>query len=152
LHLPPPPFARAHPPQHGPDPAPRLPLVQHLPEPLHPLHHRLLRLRLHPHDLHYLPHLHDPPLHPPRHHRPPPRDRENVLDRHQERLVHRPRRRRNVAVHRIHQLPDALVGLGILRLLVGLQRTAPHHRHLVPRKLVLLQQLPHFQLHHIQPL
>src|SRR4029077_5882172 len=38
------------------------------------------------------PPLHDPPPRPPRPRRPPPRDRENVLDRHQERLVHRPRR------------------------------------------------------------
>src|SRR5499426_2388460 len=64
--------------------------VQQLPEHLHPRHHRLLRLHLHPHDLDLYPYLHHPPLHPPRHHRPPPRDRENVLDRHQKRLVHRP--------------------------------------------------------------
>ena len=97
-----------------------------------PRHHRLLRPLLHPHDLDLFPHLHDPPLHPPRHHRPPPRDREDVLDRHQERLVHRPRRRRNVAVHRLHQVPDALRRRGVLRLLHRPQRTAPHHRDVVP--------------------
>src|SRR3990172_7275786 len=52
---------------------------------------RLLRLP-DPHNLDLFPHLHAPPLDPPRHHRPPPRDRKNVLDRHQKRLVHRPRR------------------------------------------------------------
>src|SRR5262245_14613871 len=117
-----------------------------------PLPHRLPRLPLHPHDLHFLPHLDDPPLHPPRHHRPPPRDREDVLDRHQERLVHRPRRRRNVAVHRLHQVPNALRRRRVLRLLHPPQPTAPHHPNVVPRKLVLLQQLPHLQLHQIQNL
>src|SRR5262245_49853597 len=98
------------------------------------------------------PHLPDPAPYPPRHPRPPPRDRENVLDRHQKRLVHRPRRRRNVTVHRLHQLPDALRRRRILRLLHRPQRTPPHHRDLVPRKLILLQQLPHLQLHQIQNL
>src|SRR5438552_1649114 len=101
---------------------------------------------------HFLAHLHHPPLHPPRHHRPPPRNREDVLDRHQKRLVHRPRRRRNIAVHRLHQLPDRLRRLRVLRLLVRLQRRPPDHRHVVPRKVVLLQQLPHLQLHQVQNL
>src|SRR4029077_8334813 len=83
---------------------------------------------------------------------PPPRDRENVLDRHQKRLVHRPRRRRNVRVHRLHQLPDRLRRLRVRRVLVRLQRGPPHHRHVVPRKLVLLQELPHLQLHQVQNL
>src|SRR5437899_3195751 len=98
------------------------------------------------------PHSTHPPLPPPRHHRPPPRDAENVLDRHQKRLLHRPQRRRNVRVHRPHQLPDALVRLRIRRPLVRRQRRPPHHRHLVPRKIVLLQQLPHLQLHQVQNL
>src|SRR5262245_39785957 len=116
-HLPPLHFILIDPPQQRPDVVPRLPLVQQLPKHLHPRHHRLPRLRLHPHDLDLFPHLHHAPLHPPRDHRPPPRDREYVLDRHQKRLVHRPRRRRNVAVHRLHQLPTALRRLGTLRLL-----------------------------------
>src|SRR5262245_52011473 len=71
-HLPPLHFILIDPPQQRPDVVPRLPLVQQLPEHLHPRHHRLPRLRLHPHDLHLLPHLDHPPLHPPPHHRPPP--------------------------------------------------------------------------------
>src|SRR5262245_23262437 len=151
-HLPPLHFVLIDPPQQRPDVVPRPPLVQQLPEHLHPRHHRLLRLRLHPHDLHFLAHLDDPPLHPPRHHRPPPRDREYVLDRHQKRLVHRPRRRRYVAVHRLHQIPYALRRRRVLRLLHRPQGTAPYHRNVVPRKLVLLQQLPHLQLHQVQNL
>src|SRR3972149_3890413 len=64
-------FILIDPPQQRPDIVPRLPLVQQLPEHLHPGHHRLPRLRRHPHDLHLVPYLHDPPLHPPR--PPPPR-------------------------------------------------------------------------------
>src|SRR2546428_1292846 len=69
---------------------PRLPLVQQLPEHLHPCHHRLARLPK-PHDLHLFPHLHHPPLHPPPHHRPPPPDRKNALHADQQRPFARPR-------------------------------------------------------------
>src|SRR5438034_1341684 len=93
-----------------------------------------------------------PPLHPPLHHRPPPHDRKDVLDRHQKRLVDRPHRRRNVAVHRPHQLPSAPARLRVLRPLHRPQRRPPHHRNRVPRKQVLLQQLPHLQLHQVQQL
>src|SRR5262245_4678289 len=70
-HLPPLHFVLVHPPQQRPDVVPRLPLVQQLPEHLHPGHHRLLRVP-HPPDLHVLPHLHHPPLSPPPHPPPPP--------------------------------------------------------------------------------
>src|SRR5207248_9840375 len=131
-HLPALDVVLVHPAQQRPNIVPRLPLVQQLAEHLHPRHHRLARVR-HPHDLDLFPHLHHPALHPPRHHRPPPRDRKNVLDRHQKRLVHRPRRRRNVAVHRPPQLPDRRRRLRILRLLVGLPRRPPHHPPRLPR-------------------
>src|SRR5437773_1785684 len=101
---------------------------------------------------HLLSPLHLPTLHPHATHQPPPRNRKNVLDRHQKWLVHRPRRRRNVAVHRLHQLPNAPRRLRVLRLLHRPQRRPPDHRDLVPRKLVLLQQLPHLQLHQVQNL
>src|SRR5256885_459849 len=96
--------------------------------------------------------LHPPPHHHPLRPRPPPRDRNNILDRHQNRLVDRPLRRRNVAVHRLHQLPDALARLRVPRLLHRPQRRPPDDRCRVPRKLVLLQQLPHLQLHQVQNL
>src|SRR3989441_1041490 len=146
-----PPSLLLHPPHHPPHIAPRLPLVQQLPKHLPPRHPRLARLPK-PHDLPLFPHLHYPPLHPPRHHRPPPRDRKNIFDRHQKRLVDRPHRRRNVAVHRPHQLPDAPARLRVLRPLHRPQRRPPDHRYRVPRILVLLQQLPHLQLHQVQQL
>src|SRR5438876_795277 len=122
----------------GPHRPPHLPLVTQLPKHHPPRHPRLARLPP-PHVLPPSPHLHPPPLPPPRHHRPPPRDRKDVLDRHQKRLVDRPHRRRNVAVHRRHQLPYAPARLRVLRPLHRPQRRPPHHRNRVPRKLVLLQ-------------
>ena len=95
-HHPPLDLVLLHPPQQQPHVVPRLPLVQQLAEHLHPRHHRLLRA-VEPHHRHLLPHLHHPPLDPPRRHRAPPRDREHVLHRHQERLVDLPLRLRDVA-------------------------------------------------------
>src|SRR5207249_10734596 len=88
--------------QQRPPVVPRLPLVQELAEHLRPRHHRLL-VGPKPHHLHFLPHLHLPPLDPPRRHRPPARDREHVLHRHQERLLDLPLRDRNVLVQRRQQ-------------------------------------------------
>src|SRR6266478_4197049 len=107
-HLPPLHLVLVHPPQERPDVVPRLPLVQELAKHLHPRHHALLRLLRHPHALDLVPPPPHPPPPPPPHPPPPPPDPQNVLDRHQKRLVHPPRGRRNVAVHRLHQLPNAL--------------------------------------------
>src|SRR3989440_93527 len=98
----------------------------------------------------FLAHLHLPALDPPRRHRPPPRDREHVLHRHQERLLHLPLRHRNALVQRRQQL----VHLAHPRLVPRdrLQRRPPDHRDVVPRILVLRQELPHLQLHQVQQL
>ena len=95
-------------------------------------------------------HLHPPPVHPPRHHRPPPRDREHVLDRHQKRLVHLPRRQRHILVERVHQLQNARHALRIP--VQRPERAHPHHRHRIPRKPIRRQQLPHLELHQVQQL
>src|SRR5579884_967790 len=160
LHLvllppPPPPPPLAPPPPPPPPPpqqphvVPRLPLVQQLPKHRHPRHHRPL-LRPKPHQLHLVPHPHPPPLNPPRHHRPPPRNRKHILHRQQKRLVHLPHRHRNVAVQRLQQLPH--LPHPTLLPLQRLQRRPPNHRHLVPRILILRQQLPHLQLHQLHQL
>src|SRR5271157_683359 len=80
-------------------------LVQLLLEHLHARHHRLAGLA-EAHNLHFLAHLYLATLDTPRHHRAPPFDRKDILDRHQERLVHVARRQRYVLVHRLHQLFD----------------------------------------------
>src|SRR2546422_688429 len=120
---------------------PRLPCIEPLRSHLLPRPPPLPRLATPP-NLPLLPHPHDPPPNPPRPHRPPPRDRKYVFNRHQVRLVHPPRRRRNITVPRLPQLPDRFARLGVLRLLVRLQPRPPDHPHPCPRQLVLLQQLP----------
>ncbi len=89
--------------------SPATPFVQRLLEHLHPGHHHLALRRLKPTISISRPVLTMPALDPPGHHRAAPLDPEHVLDRHQERLVDRPLRRRDVVVHRLHQLPDRRV-------------------------------------------
>ena len=107
-HLPPLHVVPLHAPQQRPDVVPGFPAVQRLLEHLDPGHDHLPALA-HPHDLDLVPGLDDPPLDPPGHHRAPPLDPEHVLDRHQERQVDRPLRRRDVVVDRLHQLQDRRV-------------------------------------------
>src|SRR5450759_999367 len=140
--------------QQTPHVVPRNPFLQDLAKHLYPGHHRLARVPQ-PDDLHFLADLHYPTLDPPRHHRPSPLDPKHVLDRHQERLVRLAHRRRNVAVHRIHQRPDALVFRRtriLRRRLQRIQRTAADNRYLVPGELVARQQLAQLQLHQLQQL
>ena len=85
-----------------------------------------------------------------RNHGPATGDRENVFDRHQERLVHVALRLWHVLVHRIHQLVDLCFPL---RLAVQrAQRRTAYHRHVVARELVLGQQLTHFHLDQVDQL
>jgi hypothetical protein len=65
-------------------------------------------------------------------------DRENVLDRHQERLVLFALRLRNVRVNRIHQLGDALAGLGSAGIVVSRQSVATDDRNVVTGEVVLV--------------
>ena len=66
-------------------------------------------------DLDFLADLDDAALDAARHHRAAARDREHVFDRHQERLVDRTFRLRNVLVDRLHQLQDRVMAqLGLL--------------------------------------
>src|SRR4029077_13871675 len=89
-------------------------LVQQLAEHLHPGHDRLLGVAQ-PDDLHFLADLDLAALDPPGHNSAAARDREHVLDRHQERLVDRALRQRHVRVQRLVQPQDRLVrGLPLL--------------------------------------
>ena len=66
-------------------------------------------------------------------------DREDVFDRHQERLVDGALRRRDVVVDRVHQLEDR-IGIGIAALAARverLERRAADDRRVVARELVL---------------
>ena len=146
-HLPALHFFLFRPAQQQPDVVSRHAFIQQLPEHLDPGHHTLHR-RTEAHDLHFFAHLHLAALHAPRHHRPASRNRENILDRHRERLVHVPHRLRNVLVHRFHQRINLLFPL--LFPVQRSQRRASDHRNIVPRKLVQLQQFAYFQFHQFQ--
>src|SRR5690606_8898076 len=88
----------------------RTTLVQELAEHLNARDGRLL-LRIEPDQLNFLANLDDPPLDAARRYRTTTRDREHVLDRHQERLLRLARRLGNVAVESLHQLADLLTPL-----------------------------------------
>ena len=77
-------------------------------------------------------------------------DREHILDRHQERLVHLADRLRDRRITGIHQLHD--LGLPGLIALERLQRADTHHRSVITRELVLGQQLTNLQLDQLQQL
>ncbi len=126
-------------------------LVQQLAEHLDARHHRLLGVAK-PHNLNFLADLDLPALDAPRHHRAAARDRENVLDRHQERLVDRALRQRNELVERLVKPDDRLIRKLALLAIERLDRSATDHRRLVPRELVLGQKLTHLELHQVEQL
>jgi hypothetical protein len=124
--------------QQTPDVVAGLALVEDLAEHLDPRGDGLLG-RPDAHDLDLVPGVDDALLDPPGRDRAAPRDREDVLDRHQERLVERPLGLRDVVVERVGELEDRR--LGLLVALERLQGRALDHRRLVARELVLLEQV-----------
>src|SRR5690606_13354401 len=81
-----------------------------------------------------------------RYNRPATGNREHVLDRHQERLVHRTVRLRNVIVNSGQKFADrVLADLGIAALKGG-QRGTFHDRRVIARKFIGRQKLAHFHL------
>ena len=80
------------------------------------------------------------------------RDREHVFDRHQERLILRTLRLRDVGVDRLHQLEDRVVAdLGRL-VLERHQRRALDDRNVVAGEIVFRQQLANFELDEFEQL
>src|SRR5581483_2401595 len=77
-------------------------------------------------------------------------DRENVLDRHQERLVSIAHRLRDVGVDRFHQLDD--LRLPLLVALERLQRRDADDRDVVAGELVLREQLANLELDELEQL
>src|SRR5579883_2341467 len=123
--------------------------VQLLLEHLHARHNRLARLP-EADDSNFFAYLHLAALDSPRNYRSASRDREDVFDRHQERLVHITRRQRHVLVDRFHQRIDLL--LPLLFPVQSAQCRQTNHRQIVARELVALQQLAYFELHQVEQL
>ncbi len=88
----------------------------------------------------------------PVHDRAAARDREHVFDRHQERLVDRTLRLRDVVVDRLHQLEDRVVADLRVLVLQRAQRRALDDRNVVARELVLREQLADFELDQLEQL
>ena len=86
--------------------------------------------------------------------RPPALDAEDVLDRHEERLVDRPLGGRDVGVDRVHQLLDRLVGpVGrVVAGLEGLEGAAADDRQVVAREVVLGEELADLELDEVEEL
>src|SRR3989449_940636 len=91
-----------------------------------------------------------PPLAPPRSPRPTLRTAQDVRLPPQERLAPLPLRHRDALVQCRQQLFHLHHPLLVAR--DRLQGRAPDHRNVVPRILVLREQLPHLQLHQVQQL
>src|ERR1700730_12064317 len=89
-------------------------------------------------------------LDPAGHHRATTFDREDVLDRHHERLVQGALRYRDVAVDRVHQLRDRVFPLGVA--LERLERRDLDDRDVFARELVLREQFADLELDELQDL
>jgi hypothetical protein len=111
---------------------------------------RAVDLLLHADDLHGLADLDDPALDAAGGDGAPARDREHVLDRHQERLVDVALRHRHVVVDRGHQLEDPRLGVGVA--VEGVEGGNPNHRDVVARELVAGQELPNLELDELEQL
>ena len=81
-------------------------------------------------------------------HRAASGDRENIFNRHQERLIEFAHWLRNVFVDRFHQLVERLLPLGFA--IQRAQRGKSDHRKIVAGKLIRLQQLAHFEFDQIE--
>ena len=125
----------------------RLALIEQLTEHLHTRTRRLLRLTQ-TNDLDLITSVHNPLLHLPGDNSATTRDREHILDRHQERLVQLTHRSRNRRISSSHQLHHLLLRISIT--LQRLQRRHMHHRSIITRELILAQQLAHLELHQLE--
>ena len=128
-----------------------LTLVQQLAEHLHARAGRLLRVT-DTDDLDLVANLDDATLHTTRNHRTTTRDREHVLDRHQERAVHGTLGLGDVAVQRLGQRHDGRLADLARVAFQRLQSRTLDDRQIVARELILRQQFTNFHLHQLQQL
>src|SRR6266571_554702 len=101
-------------------------------------------------NLYFFSHFHFAALDSSRHHRASARDRENIFNRHQERLFNLPLGDRHRLIHRRHQRVNLLFPLGFP--VQRAQRRQTDHGNIVAWKLIALQQLAYFQFHQIEQL
>src|SRR4051812_47257391 len=127
-----------------------LALVEDLAEHLHAGDDGRADLRVDAHDLHGVAGVDDALLDAPRGHRPAAGDREDVLDRHQERAVQRALGLGDVGVELLGEVDDLLdVPLVAVQ---RLERRADDERDVVARELVLVEQVADLDLDELQEL
>ena len=95
-------------------------------------------------NLDFLANLDDAALDPAGDNRTAARDREHVLDRHQERLVDRTLRGRDVLVNRSHQRADRIFAHGLVAIVECHKRRALGDRNVVAREIIGRQQFANF--------
>src|SRR5690606_31407203 len=113
---------------------------------------RRLRGRTNADDLDFLTNLDDAALNTTGHNRTTTRDREHVFDRHQEGLVDRTLRRRDVAVNSFHQRANRVFTKLLGGVFQSSKSRALDDRCVVAREIVLRQKLTDFQLNQLQQL
>ena len=124
--------------------------IKHLAEHLDARDNRLTRLVLQTNDLNRIVHLELTTLNAARCNRTTARDREDILDRHQERLSVVALRRRDVVINSFHELDDVLLLLFIA--FEGLQSGTSDYRDVIAREIVAGEQLANFHLDELEEL
>ena len=129
----------------------RLTLVKQLPEHLNACTYGLLGV-LETHNLDLIANLDDATVDTTGYHRAASRDREHVLDRHQEVTVNKALGLGDIAVHLLCQLVDR--GNADIRLIAlkGLQCRSGNNRRVIARELISREQIPDLELHKLQQL
>ena len=85
-----------------------------------------------------------------RHHRTTARNREHVLNRHQERLINRASRLRNELIHRLHQRQNRVLAQIVVLAFQRCHRRTADDRRRVAREFILVQQVANFHLHQLK--
>ena len=96
--------------------------------------------------------IHDAALNTTGHNRATTRNREHILNRHQEGLVLRTLRLRNILINSRHQLLDRLRPNRRIAVLKRRKRRTLHDRNVVAGKLIARQQLANLHLHKLKKL
>jgi len=108
-----------------------------------------LQGRLQADNLDFLANLHNAALDTTRHNRAATRNREHVLDRHQERLILRTLWLRDVGINRFHQLQNRVMAdIGTLAFKRAHRRPL-RDRNIIAREIIFREQFADFQLEHI---
>ncbi|MNS66292.1 hypothetical protein D3C72_995010 [compost metagenome] len=103
-------------------------------------------------DFNFFADLDDAALNATGHNRTTTRDREHVFDRHQERLVDRTLRRRDVGVNSSHQLADRVFTDLLVRIFKSSKRRTLDDRDIVAREVVGRQKFANFQFNELEKL